>query len=587
MDQAAGTSKHAKRHASRHASAKRLASAVGAFGYPSFFERLEGRVFLDGDTTVVDDLNAGSDNNASYLLDLAAGENTAPPPSNPPAEPAPAPTGGTVVVSDDPPAGEGQTLDGAAPDAFNPSTDPAGRTPPSGVVIRSEADFRYVLRPGDGWTGPTEQPPAVGDPAAPGYDAKAIARWDVVPYQTFDGLFHVGVVAFHINGIDRVDFSVNGGRWTAVKEMTRNPQTDVYEYTATLNASDYPDGPLEVRAIAWPTRGVPRVLDVLPLNANANGTLPSVARYVSPTGSDTTGDGSEAKPFATIMKAARAIQTANGTGNADGGTIYLTAGDYPLGPYSFGNLTSTANRWLTITPAPGVAKADVRIVGSSTTDGLRTKLVRLSNLSVTGSLQNHAGTGGQLWLDACELTGPGRAVNFSWLSGWTAAYWIDTAVSHSRDGIDGAALARNCYVHNIGSDAFSNSGMVINSTAANIDMSGTEFHPDVYQVYPSGSNRILYGVTATQNIGGQGVFAGNSVSLTDSAFVDVVINNTPTIMYAFQFGGPTSHLYIRNSAFAGSLGAYWMPNFTASNVVIEATNFSGGPGPRAGVTFRP
>jgi hypothetical protein len=100
------------------------------------------------------------------------------------------------------------------------------------------------------------QPPAVGSQSAPGFDAKAIARWDVVPYQTFTSDFNVGVVAFHMNGIDRVDFSCNGGPWVTVREMQLNPQTNVWEYTARLRAADFAaDGPAEVRAIAYPVTG--------------------------------------------------------------------------------------------------------------------------------------------------------------------------------------------------------------------------------------------------------------------------------------------------------------------------------------------
>src|SRR4029079_500806 len=114
----------------------------------------------------------------------------------------------------------------------------------------SGADFRYIVRPGTGFTGATPQPLAVGDPSPAGYDAKAVARWDVVPYQTFAGDFNVGVVAFHMNGIDRVEFSVDGGSWTAVSAMTLNPQVNVVEYWATLRAGSFAqDGQIELRAI--------------------------------------------------------------------------------------------------------------------------------------------------------------------------------------------------------------------------------------------------------------------------------------------------------------------------------------------------
>ncbi|MCH8316356.1 MAG: hypothetical protein IIA64_10320 [Planctomycetes bacterium] len=82
---------------------------------------------------------------------------------------------------------------------------------------------------GDGFSGPTNEPGAIGNEDDPGYDAKVIAHWDVVPYQTFNGDFEIGVVAFHINGIDRVEFSAEGGSWTPVSEMTLNSRTNVWE----------------------------------------------------------------------------------------------------------------------------------------------------------------------------------------------------------------------------------------------------------------------------------------------------------------------------------------------------------------------
>ena len=59
-----------------------------------------------------------------------------------------------------------------------------------------------IITPGAGFTGPTSEPGAVGNPSSAGYDAKVIAHWNVVPYQTFYDELNVGVVAFHINGID-------------------------------------------------------------------------------------------------------------------------------------------------------------------------------------------------------------------------------------------------------------------------------------------------------------------------------------------------------------------------------------------------
>jgi hypothetical protein len=438
-----------------------------------------------------------------------------------------------------------------------------------------------ILTPGQGFDGPTTVP--IGPNDGQQYsDAKAIARWDVVPYQTFDGNFNVGVVAFHAAGIDRVEFSVNGGPWTAVREMTLNPRTNVVEYWATLRAQDFADGALEVRAIAFPKVGQPRLLEPLMLNANAHGTLETIARYVSPTGSDETGDGSMVNPFATMMKAARSIQDASGTGTADGGVIYLLAGDHTYGGYSYSLLTTTENRWLTVTAAPGVAQEDVRVVNAATNDGLRTKLVHFDGLTfaaVSGADQGLFTSNGPLtdflWIDNSNLVGPGRAVDASWIGGWSGVYATDTNVSNSRDGMT-ATLVRNVHVSDIGSDAFSNSGIVINSSVRNIDPSGTSFHADVVQYYSTGltENRIVYGLDAIDGIKGQGLFAGSNISIKDIAFVNVKLDNSQSNMYAFQFGGPTNHMVVLDSQITGSAAWRYDLGFTGYNILIGNSLFS-------------
>jgi len=201
-----------------------------------------------------------------------------------------------------------------------------------------EPGFGRLLIAGAGFDGPTPTPAPVGSPAMPGHGAKAIARWNVTPYQTVDEPFEVGVVAFHINGIDRVEFSLSGGPWVEASEMAFNPRTGTSEYWVTLDPSRAPDGFHEVRARVIPAgAGTPRLLagphdmsddDVrirgehsMFLTTNANGTYNAPVRWVSNTGSDAEGDGTRSNPFETIAQAAADLQ--DSYGRADGGVIYL------------------------------------------------------------------------------------------------------------------------------------------------------------------------------------------------------------------------------------------------------------------------
>lgn len=479
----------------------------------------------------------------------------------------------------------------------------AGRSAVNSAAVQAgtagpSATFKVnpLLAPGTGFTEPTPQPDPIGAPGAPGIDAKAIARWDVVPYQTFDGYFNVGVVAFHINDIDRVEFSVQGGPWTAVKEMTLNPQTNVVEYWAGINAGDFADGPIEVRAVAYPKVGVPRVLGsamtapesidkgehAMFLNTNAAGTLPEIEMYVSNTGSDDTGNGTESAPFLTIMKAARAIQDASPDGNADGGTVYLEAGDYRIGSYSFPMQTVTQRRWLTIRPALGVNKGDVHIVGADP-NGLRTRLVCMRSLSITpdtGENQIVILSNGPLedyyFVDDCDFIGPGASIDSTWVSGLSAVYLTNSQVSLCRDTPRGDLL-RNIQIKNIGSDAFSGkTGIIANCTLDTIYSSGTAFHADILQYfdYTTIENRIVYQVTARTAVG-QGLFAGDNISIKDIAFIECNLNNQvePNAARILQFGGPTEHLYIRDSILNGPSNWRTDMHFSAHNVVVENTDF--------------
>ncbi len=455
-----------------------------------------------------------------------------------------------------------------------------------------------LLKPGAGFSEATPQPDPIGDPGAPGIDAKAIARWDVVPYQTFDGYFEIGVVAFHINDIDRVEFSVDGGPWVAVREMTLNPRTDVVEYWVGLDARDFEDGPIEVRAVAYPVVGEARVLGseitsdesvvrgehAIFLSTNANNTLLEIGMYVSPTGDDDSGDGSEGAPFASMMRAAREIQNVSTSDNADGGMIYLLPGEHRLGTYDFSLRTITESRWLTIQRAPGVSREEVTIVGRSG-DALRTRLVKLESLNVIPEnefsqsvLKSNGPLEDYYWVNNCMFVGPGRSVDSTWTSGLTDVYVTNCSITQSRDGIPGA-INRNVQVFDIGSDAFTGTELVVNSSADGLNAGGTTFHADVLQFHSGGAaleNRIAYGVTARSG-GGQGFFAGDNIPITDIAFINCDISNQEgvgTVALAFQFMGPTEHLYVRNSIFPGRASWRTDASFSAHNVVVENTVFS-------------
>jgi hypothetical protein len=440
--------------------------------------------------------------------------------------------------------------------------------PPSGETGTSG----LILTPGTGWTGPTAQPATVGQPGQLGYKDNAIARWDVVPYQTFSDTFNVGVVAFDIAAIDHVAFSVNGGAWVNVTAMTKNPQTNVVEYWATLRASDFAqDGTVEVRAVAYPTAGVPRVLDSLILNANGHGTLPNPVRYVSPTGSDTSGDGTSAHPFASIIKAANSIGTAQG--NTNGGTIYLMAGNYnDVADFSrFSN--QTVNQWLTITHAPGLSQSDVKMTTCSNWNTITANdnlLLHYYDITFEGTIPFGGAKTDYTWIDHCQFnnwTNSTFAAITKAATGLDNIYVTDTNFQNVNAVIEGAELVRNVKADRVAGDLLHDVKCAINVTVTNFSQEGAS-HTNVYQDSYDLRNVILYGITSTSEY--LQAFQYNVVP-TDHAIVNCNIN-TGTYGRVIDLEGVMTNVLYKDNTFKG---VYYVGGLTPRDLVFDDCTING------------
>jgi len=372
----------------------------------------------------------------------------------------------------------------------------------------------------------------------------------------FSGRFDLGVVAFHINEIDRVEFSVNGGPWSPIRAMTHNVRTDTWEFWGRIDGAQSPAGRLEVRAIAYPVSGLPRLLEPVVVYNNTNGSLKQETRYVSVSGSDTEGDGTAQKPFATMWKAAESIASAQGQQKASHGTVYLMAGDHLYAGRPSGGLSiDTPGGWITISAAPGVARDKVRITGnSSTTGGLNSSRVRFRNLTVTStSLKSPTASAAACWFDGCELVGngPDDTAKFASPSAWTGGlYYTDSSMRNIRTALVHPTLARNMSLDTIGSDCFHNPRMIVNCSAKNVQKpAGTNFHPDLIQFNGAFDNVIVYGLK-TQNINAQGIFSRGSDGIPDRniAFVNVMVDQRSHLSQWLQ---AADHLLFRNVMILG------------------------------------
>lgn len=440
--------------------------------------------------------------------------------------PPPAPTGPITPI---PPPVLPPTVDPLPPLPPDPLPPPPPPPPPPSATPP-------VLVPGTGFTGPTSQPAAVGNPAAVGYSAKAIARWDVVPYQTFSGTLNLGVVAFDVAGVDHVDFSVNGGPWSPVYQMSLNPQTNVVEYTAQLDASKFADGAIEVRAVAYPTAGVARVLDPVTLYADSHLSLAQPIRWVSPNGNDYTGDGSQQNPFKSIQMATTGWigRPAGSVAKASSGSvIYLQAGTYGFSTPSVGGAAN--DRWITVMPAPGVARSSVIVQPLGQT--LRVEHLALSNLTVDCTHgydiapANNLFTDSALWVDQCDISsslgmaGPNEIpapIDTSWKNASLTGSSIHDYPGRAVAG--GVGLVRNVTVSNIADDAFDNPGLVVNTSVDKVQQIDPADHIDGFQWFGSGDrNSIVYNCSAT-SVYGQLFLMQGGYGGTD-AFSNVAVVN--------------------------------------------------------------
>ena len=452
--------------------------------------------------------------------------------------------------------------------------------------------------------------------AGPATPVTPIARWDVVPHQRIEAgaTFKCGVVAFSRNGIQKVQFAVNGGAPVDVTEMTLNDQTSVYEYWLPIAASAFQaDGPITVTALVVGQDGATRTLDPLPLVVNPRGTLPHPEAWVAVTGgNDSTGTVNDpAKPFATIGKALdkiRSSMSANGYGNkADGGIVHLRPGDHMMQNANIWSGVPTVQEWVTLTcdPAAGGTRDNTRI-SQSTTDNqyISSDWLKVDSLTLvsTGSNRPFFQTGSteyrSIWLSNCVVLGSGRYdLNpFPVGDNYCYKYITESRLSNLRfaqgEGFP-LLIARNLVIEHIGEDAFVQTPLIINVSLTDQDPGppgGYEWHADAWQSpgittsAPPPDNNIVYNYRGT-DLHYQAIFGRVKALATNNAFVNVFMEmRDPVRSYGpgnegvgSWLGGTYDHLLIWNCTFIGTATGhdFWFvdENYTGT-LQFQMTNVS-------------
>jgi hypothetical protein len=393
-----------------------------------------------------------------------------------------------------------------------------------GAIVLSGLAGAAELVPGGSPNWPQISPPAArGVSTDPFSKEVPIARWSIVPFQTFEKKIPVGLVAFHgcgqalgNEGIEKVEFIANNGEVTTVTDPSPNPATGLWEWWAYLNPQAS-DGIVEVRAIIYPYNGLCRVLQggfveeltpgqnvpsneqSLVLWSNGSGTYTKPAVWVSLTGNDESGTGTEASPYRTIGAAV----LKGYKGNADFGKIYLGKGAYPMhrgGPDGVFNTKG----WLAIEAAPGLRPDEV-FIGGNQEDGstvTRYRLVCFRNLSLDYSASSTHTIFGpsiyytvNMWFDGTVIKGSSNASSFGsfFANAHMVAFtrspenrlkwsnWNSGPVATIVSGVD---------VSNTSGDVFSGASFIRDWSVSKTSILAGQ-HPDLWQSYGCKSNRIL------------------------------------------------------------------------------------------------
>jgi hypothetical protein len=420
--------------------------------------------------------------------------------------------------------------------------------------------------PGGSPNWPQYAPPAArGSSTDPFSKELPIARWSRVQFQSFATKIPIGLVAFHgcgqalgNEGIEKVEFIANNGDVTTVNEPSPNPETGLWEWWAYLNPRAT-DGIVEVRAIIYPYNGLCRILQSgfveelapgqnVPSNeqslvvwSNKSGTYTKPAIWVSMTGNDEIGAGTETSPYRTIGVAVlKGYQ-----GNADFGRIYLGKGTYPMhrgGPD--GSLNTKG--WLSIEAAPGLQPNEVFIGGNQEDDSIATRyrLVCFRNLSLDYSVSSTHTIFGpsiyytvNMWFDGAVIKGSSNASSFGgYFANANMVAFTRSPENRLRwlnwNSGPVAAIVSGVDILNTSGDVFSGASFIRDWSVTKTSILSGQ-HPDLWQSYGGHSNRILMDGKIIGSDTELIFLDGGLPANADIAMVNVVLATT---------GGGASHI---------------------------------------------
>jgi len=277
--------------------------------------------------------------------------------------------------------------------------------------------------------------------------ARPVARWDTVPYQFATGVLDVGVAAFHEKGVS-VEFFVNGEKKFTAGERVRNRQSGIREFVFPFDASEYPDGPVEITAKALTPGEDPCELGKIVIYANSGkslGTRKVVwADYAN--GNDFS-PGTKSEPVRTLK---RAVQKCG-----DGGVVLLKPGVYPSRMIGGG---LSRRYWTMVMAAPGSKPGSVKLrPGRTGTDKLlfRNVVFECDVLDGYGTAVLGEDGSTSAWFDNCVFRNAhGRYAGETTPFGGRLTAYVTGGVTEDMTDGPGAVLIRSHKVRRIARNAF-------------------------------------------------------------------------------------------------------------------------------------
>ncbi|MFG0257212.1 MAG: hypothetical protein ACF8GE_04855 [Phycisphaerales bacterium JB043] len=408
-----------------------------------------------------------------------------------------------------------------------------------------------------------------GEASVAGANTKVIARWGTVPFQVFssdDDL--VSVFAFHRNGVEKVEFYVDGRLAATQTEGVGG------EFIARLDIATFPDGAHTLEAVVYPMHGKTRTLS---------------GQYdISKSYGGTEWTGEYTLEFFT-----------NAYGSVEVEVVELPAGNHTWGgPDSliYNGIQNHKDRWYIFRPAPGVTRDQVVINAGLTSypSGVwyrEFEKIKLENLTIRGHggmLSYFADQHDMLWFDNVVIEGPGMLDPSGAEAAAKHQWWTGCDISNSRGGMV-RQFVRDCTISNIGEDVIREGNLVVNVTIDTVDATGTAWHSGVIANPIAHDNRI-YSNVSMLNLGASRAWAfrngtSNHWEHKDVAIVNCKAEQNDPNAIAFYCGGTVENILIRDSYFNGhvlwrddtSTNPDWLfkPNASDAVYITHASRLDG------------